>query len=123
MAQEYQDMIAPNNVHALTQERRDYGFVIGLLAGTVVGAGLTMWLAPRVVSELRQRASDSARGLGRKASERFQQASTGVGDAVVEITRKGRGVRDDVAEAVGRGAHEVERYAMAAKSDAAVRAD
>jgi len=112
-----------NNMNARTRERPDHGFVIGLLAGTVVGAGLTMWLAPRVASELLQRASDSARGLGRKASERFQQASTGVGDAVVEITRKGRGVRDEVAESVGRGAHEVERYAMAAKSDAGVRAD
>lgn len=113
----------PNIVNARPQERRDYGFVIGLLTGTVVGAGLTMWLAPRVASELRQRASDSARRLGKNASERYQQASTGVGDAVVEITRKGRGVRDDVAEAVARGAHEVERFAMAAKSDAGVRAD
>ncbi len=112
-----------NNMNARTEERRDYGFVIGLVTGTVVGAGLTMWFAPRVASELRQRASDSAKGLGRKASERFQQASTGVGDAVVEITRKGRGVRDDVAETVARGAHEVERYAMALKSDPAVRAD
>ena len=112
-----------HNMNARTQERRDYGFVIGLLAGTVVGAGLTMWLAPRVVSELRQRASDSARRLGKNASERYQQASAGVGDAVVEIGRKGRGVRDEVAEAVVRGAREVERYATAAKSDAGVRAD
>ena len=112
-----------NNMNARTQERRDYGFVFGLLTGTVVGAGLTMWLAPRVASELRQRASDSARRLGKNASERYQQASTGVGDVVVEITRKGRGVRDDVADAVVRGAHEVERFAMAAKSDAGVHAD
>ena len=112
-----------NNTNSRTQERRDYGFVIGLVAGTVVGAGLLMWFAPRVRSELRQRASDSARSLGKKASERYQQASTGVGDAVAEITRKGRGVRDDVAETVARSAHEVERFAMAAKSDAAVRAD
>ena len=121
-------MNAPNNnnshnMNARTQERRDYGFVIGLLAGTVVGAGLLMWFAPRVRSELRQRASDSARSLGKKASERYQQVSTGVGDAVAEVTRKGRGVRDDVAETVARSAHEVERFAMAAKSDAAVRAD
>jgi gas vesicle protein len=112
-----------NNMNARTQERRDCGFMIGLLTGTVVGAGLLMWFAPRVRSELRQRASDSARSLGKKASERYQQASTGVGDAVAEVTRKGRGVRDDVAETVARSAHEVERFAMAAKSDAAVRAD
>jgi gas vesicle protein len=103
-------------MNANTQERRDYGFVIGLLTGTVVGAGLMMWLAPRTASEVRQRMADSARNLGKRASEQYEQASARVGDAVDELTRKSQGVRDDVAEAVIRGAHEVERYATAAKS-------
>lgn len=100
-----------------TQEHRDYGFVIGLVAGTVVGAGLMVWLAPRTASELRQRMTDSARSLGERASEQYQQATTRVGEAVEEVTRKGQDVRDAVVGAVGRGAHEVERYARAAKSD------
>ncbi|OFW18831.1 MAG: hypothetical protein A3H97_14255 [Acidobacteria bacterium RIFCSPLOWO2_02_FULL_65_29] len=104
-------------MNAHTQEHRDHGFVIGLLTGTFVGAGLMMWLAPRTASELRQRVTDSAKRLGERASEQYQQASTGVGAAVDELTRKGRGVRDDVADVVARGAHEVERYAVAAKSD------
>jgi gas vesicle protein len=99
------------------QEQRGYGFVIGLLTGTFVGAGLAMWLAPRSASELRQRLTDSATRLGKRASDHYQQASTRVGDAVDELTRQGRGVRDDVADAVARGAHEVERYATAAKTD------
>ena len=33
---------------AYTLERRDHGFVIGLLAGAVAGAGAAMWLAPRL---------------------------------------------------------------------------
>jgi gas vesicle protein len=103
-------------MNAQTQEHRDYGFVIGLLTGTFVGAGLAMWLAPRLGSELRERVTESARGLGQRASEQYQQASTRVGEAVDELTRKGQAVRDDVAEAVARGAHEVERYATAAKS-------
>ncbi len=103
------------NEHA--QEHRDYGFVIGLLAGSFVGAGLVMWLAPRTASELRQRMTDSARSLGERASERYQQTTTRVGEAVEEVTRKGQDVRDAVVGAVGRGAHEVERYATAAKSD------
>ena len=78
-----------------TQERRSHGFAIGLLTGTFVGAGLAMWLAPRLASELRERMTDSAKGLRRQAQD----------------------VRDDVADAVARGAHEVERYASAAKSD------
>ncbi len=105
-------------MNAPTQEHRDYGFVIGLLTGTFVGAGLAMWLVPRLASEFRERMTDSARSLGRRASEQYQQASTRVGEAVDELTRKGQDVRDDVADRVARGAHEVERYATAAKSEA-----
>jgi gas vesicle protein len=100
-----------------TQERRSHGFAIGLLTGTFVGAGLAMWLAPRMASELRERITDSAKGLGLQASEQFEQARSRVGEAVSDLTRKGQDVRDDVADAVARGAHEVERYAIAAKSD------
>jgi gas vesicle protein len=104
-------------MNAHTHEHQDYGFVIGLFAGTFVGVGLMMWLAPRTASEVRQRTTDSARNLGKRASEQYQQASTRVGETVDDLTRKGQVVRDDVAEAVARGAHEVERYATAAKSD------
>jgi hypothetical protein len=76
-------------MNAHTREHPDSGFAIGLLTGTFVGAGLAMWLVPRVR------------------------------EAVDDLTRKGQDVRDDVAEAVARGAHEVERYATAAKSDRA----
>jgi gas vesicle protein len=80
------------------QKRRDYGFAIGLMTGTFVGAGLAMWLAPRAAAELRSR----------------------VGERVDELKQKGQGVRDDVADVVARGAHEVERFAVAAKSRGAV---
>ena len=103
-------------MNADTQAHRDYGFVVGLLTGTFVGAGLMLWLAPRMATELRERMADSAKKLGKRASEQYQEASTRVGDAVDELTRKGQGVRDDVADAVARGAHEVERFATAAKS-------
>jgi gas vesicle protein len=92
-----------------TQQHRDYGFMIGLLTGTFVGAGLTMWLAPRSASEVRQRLTDSATRVGKRASEQYQQAGTHVGDAVDELARRGQDIRDDVADAVVRGAHEVER--------------
>lgn len=94
-----------------TQTHRSYAFVIGLAAGTVVGAGLAIWLVPRAAAELRDRVTDSAKRIGRQASEQYARASTQVGEAVGEVARKGRSVRDDVAGAVARGAHEVERYA------------
>jgi gas vesicle protein len=104
-------------MNARTQERRDFGFVIGLLTGTFVGAGLAMLFAPRSGSDLRQRVTDSARSLGERASEQYQQASARVGEAVDEITRKGQDVRDEVADVVARGAHEVERVATEVKTD------
>ena len=103
--------------NAPLQEHRRYGFGLGLLAGTFVGAGLLMWLAPRMGSELRQRVADSARDLGQRASEKYQQASSHAAEAIDELARKGRDARDDVADAVVRGAREVERVATAAKSD------
>jgi gas vesicle protein len=92
-------------------DRRDYRLALGLLAGTAIGAGLVMWLAPRATAELRARLTDSAKDLGQRASDRYQQANTRVGEVVDDLTRKGQGVRDDVADVVARGAHEVARGA------------
>lgn len=96
-----------------TQGHRDYGFVIGLMTGAFVGAGLALWLAPRGAAEFRERMTDSARNLGERASERFQQVNARVGEAVDELTRAGQGVRDEVTGVVARGAREVERFATA----------
>jgi gas vesicle protein len=98
------------------QGPRAFGFVIGLLTGTCVGAGLAMWLAPRSASGLR-RMTDSVRRLRRRASDEYQQASTRIGETVDDLTRKVQDVRDDVADAVASGAREVERYATAAKTN------
>jgi len=98
------------------QEPRRYGFGIGLLAGAVAGAGLMMWLAPRMGSELRQRATETAGRLRQRATEKYQEVSTQVSETVDELTRKGQDVRDDVAGAVAHGAREVERFATAAKT-------
>ena len=89
----------------------DHHFLIGFILGGVAGASLTMLLAPRVAAQLRQRVTNSARTLGRTATERYQQTSARIGDAVDELTKKGQGVRDEVLEAVASGAHKVERFA------------
>jgi gas vesicle protein len=99
-----------------TQGHRDYGFMIGLMTGAFLGAGIALWLAPRGASELRERMTDSARNLGERASERFQQVNARVGEAVDELTRTGQGVRDEVAGVVARGAREVERFATASST-------
>ena len=97
--------------------RRDHRFLKGLLTGTFVGAGLAIWFAPRLAAELRQRVTDSARDLRARASDRYDRVSTRVDEAVEDLTRTGQDVRDDMADAVVRGAQEVERVATAAKTD------
>lgn len=99
-------------------ETRDYRFLIGLIAGAVLGAGLGMLFAPQAAVKLRGRLSDSAKSLGEAASERYQQASARVGTAAQEATNKGRAIRDSLADTVVRGAQKVEQYATAAKTDA-----
>ena len=99
-----------------TQASRDHRFAIGLLVGTAIGAGLALWLAPRAADELRGRIQDSARNLGKRAADQYDQATSRVGDAVDELARTGQGVRDHVADTVARGAHQVEAFAKAAKT-------
>ena len=53
------------------KDRRDHGFLIGVMTGTFVGAALAIWLAPRVVSVrngLADAVVDGAHEVARKAT-------------------------------------------------------
>jgi gas vesicle protein len=100
-----------------TQPQNDgnNGLLIGLIAGGVIGAGLAIVFAPRI-AELRQRVMASANDLSQTASQRYKEVSTRVAGVVDDVTARGQTVRDDVADAVSRGARQVEQIAMASKS-------
>jgi gas vesicle protein len=100
-----------------TQPQNDgsNGLLIGLIAGGVIGAGLAVLFAPRI-AEVRQRVKASAADLSKAASQRYQEVSTRVAGVVDEVTARGQTVRDDVADAVSRGARQVEQIAMASKT-------
>jgi gas vesicle protein len=105
----------------------DYRFVTGLALGSVVGAGLAFWLAPKAAAEIKARAVDSVKTLGNAASDRYRDARLRVSDAVDGLTRKGQGVRDAVcdtvvlgAQTVEHGAQDVQRFATEAKTHTAV---
>jgi gas vesicle protein len=103
-------------------------FVMGLLTGTVLGAGLGMLFAPRAGSELRGQLSEQAGHLANTASEQYRRASESAGgfaekgreaydkareagrDAYDKARETGREVYDKAREAVARGAEEVQRY-------------
>ena len=76
--------------------------MVGLLTGSVIGAGLAILFAPRLASELRQRVTDSATDLSNAAFRRYQDVTTRVADVVDAVTR-GQAVRDDVADVAAAG--------------------
>jgi gas vesicle protein len=83
------------------------GFMMGLLTGTVLGAGLGMLLAPKAGSEIRGALGEQARTLGTKASDGYRRASEQAGG----WADKGRDFVDKAREAVVRGADEARGYA------------
>jgi gas vesicle protein len=83
------------------------GFMMGLLTGTVLGAGLGMLLAPKAGSELRGAIGDQARAWGNTASEQYKKAS----DTAGQWADRGREFVDKARDAVSRGADEARSYA------------
>ena len=56
------------------------GFMMGLLTGTVLGAGLGMLLAPKAGAELRDAISEQAKTWSNVASEQYKKASETAGN-------------------------------------------
>lgn len=97
------------------QESSDYKFVLGIVAGALVGAGLAMWFAPRGPA-LRQQITGAATRVRERASELVQDASARAGEAVDALAQKGRDARDEVTDSVARGAYDVERRTAAVRA-------
>ncbi len=80
-------------------EREDGGgsFLMGLLAGTVLGAGLGMLFAPKPGAELRTKLTEQAGKLRTTAADGYQQAS----GKVTQIVDRGREAYDRARSAAG----------------------
>jgi gas vesicle protein len=89
-------------------ETRDTGgaFLMGLLAGTALGAGLGMLLAPKAGVDLRGDIRRRAHDLGQRAADRYREA----GDTASCWAEHGRETVDRVQSAVTSGAEEVRRF-------------
>jgi gas vesicle protein len=107
-------------------------FVMGLLTGTVLGAGLGMLFAPKAGSDLRNQMREQAGNLANSASDGYRRATetagqyasraaetasqyaTNVADTASQYVDRGRDMAGDLAgrarEAVVKGAEEAQRY-------------
>ncbi len=94
-------------------------FVMGLLTGTVLGAGLGLLFAPKSGSELRGQISDQAGSLANTASEGYRRATETAG----EWADRGRQMYDKAKDAVSKGTDEAQRYVRDTASGAAASAE
>ena len=80
-------------------EREDGGgsFLMGLLAGTVLGAGLGMLFAPKAGTELRNQLSEQTGRLKTTANDAYSQAS----EKVSQMVDRGREAYDRARSSVG----------------------
>jgi gas vesicle protein len=99
-------------------------FVMGLLTGTVLGAGLGMLFAPKAGQDLRNQVVEQAGNLANTASDGYRRASdtatelAGRGREVAEnLAGRGREIYDKARDAVSKGAEEAQRYVRDAASD------
>ena len=83
------------------------GFMMGLLTGTVLGAGLGMLLAPKAGADLRGAIGDQAKTWGNVANEQYKKASEAAGT----WAEQGRDLVNKAREAVTHGADEARSYA------------
>ena len=92
-------------------------FVMGLLAGTVLGMGLGMLFAPRAGSELRKQLSEQADALASQARKGYCKAAENAGQwaekgkkSVGEWAERGKDMCGQAREAVSGAAEEAEEY-------------
>jgi gas vesicle protein len=92
-------------------EREDGGgsFLMGLLAGTVLGAGLGMLFAPKAGAEVRKQLSEQANRLRSTASDTIQQASERINQASQQANDRFNQASDKVSQMVDRGRDAYER--------------
>jgi gas vesicle protein len=83
------------------------GFMMGLLTGAVIGAGIGMLLAPKAGSEIRGQVADQARTFGNKANEQYRRAS----ETATEWAERGKEMVNQAREGFTRGAEEARDFA------------
>jgi gas vesicle protein len=95
------------------------GMMIGLVAGTVLGATLGMIFAPKSGAQLRSELGERAGKLANQASKGYRKAADAASGWADKSMRTGRGAYERTREAVSRGADEAERYVREVADEAA----
>jgi gas vesicle protein len=96
-------------------------FVMGLVAGTLLGVGLGMLFAPKSGAALRRQLRRRAGALADQAQDGYRNATDNVGqwvekgtDAAAELSDRGKEVYGKARAAVEHGADEAQKLARGA---------
>lgn len=102
------------------------GFMLGLLAGAVIGTGIGLLFAPKAGAELRNDLSQQANDLANSASEQYRRAAATANEYAEKgremynsAAEKGREAYNNARSAVNRGSEQAEQYARDTVRDAA----
>ena len=90
-------------------EREDGGgsFLMGLLAGTVLGAGLGMLFAPKAGAEVRKQLSEQATRFRSTATDTIHQASEKLSQASHQASEKLSQASHQASEKIGQASEKV----------------
>jgi gas vesicle protein len=77
------------------------GFLVGVVAGGILGTAITCYFATRLTADLRLQITDSVRRFRRSAAEHLEQVSSGIADAADEVADTPPAVADDSRQRFG----------------------
>jgi gas vesicle protein len=98
-----------------TSSNSSGSFMMGLITGTAIGAGLGLLFAPKSGAELRNQLTTRAGDLADTASDVYQTAA----ERASNLADRGREMFDRTRDVVARTADEAERYARDVTNTAA----
>lgn len=89
--------------HADQHDRQGSSFMMGVMAGTAIGAGLALLLAPRDGAAMRRDIADGAHRLGEQfthGADVVRERARRVADGATDLLDRGRSAYQDAADQV-----------------------
>jgi gas vesicle protein len=118
-------------------DRHGGSFLLGFIAGSVLGAGLALMFAPRTGLETRREVADRAQRLRKQAAQEYEAASErmshlaergreayrSAADRARDLAERGRREAQDLADRGRKEAHDLADKARGAVDDAQARGE
>jgi len=102
------------------EDQSGSSFMLGIMTGAVIGAGVALLFAPRTGEETRQQLGEQYRGLAERAGQTAQSLREGA----QSVRESAQTLRDQGREKVQRAASQLsDRLSPAAEGDAGYQSD